>query len=520
MNVNENVRIEAARSLINYPYFIFNDLGKTYFDVSEELIEIKMYYHDYRKGAEFIPEGTLGDYVASNNKFKIAKTLIDKEARYMFSQEPDITIDPIDIIDGQEEEQIKVYNKLLEKVLEKSNFSKYLLQSAKDCFIGKRIALLVDLSEADGIKVHFYNSLQFYYEEEYDTDQLKLFMTFKCVNESKNGKERLFYINKYMKQNNKVYMESSIYNGLGEEVEILVPSKQIDIEYIPAVVITNDGTLEDKKGVSEMYDLTQGESTYSKLANADVDSENKGMNPIRYVVDMNSNTTKKLSSSAGSFWELKTEQNQNESHPMVGTLAPALNHTEAVKETLNRIKTDMYSQVDIPDISQEGLLSGITSFKALKALYFPLSVRCDEKMKTWNPALKFMVKCIIDLALINVDIVKSIYVLSEFKEIQYVVNIESNYALIDDEMEEKELDLQEINSKSRSVMSYLKKWRKDDLKTDKQREEELLQIAYENNLFEMGGFGSSPEIIESQKQKETKQIVETNVEEINLENNK
>ena len=69
-------------------------------------------------------------------------------------------------------------------------------------------------------------------------------------------------------------------------------------------------------------------------------------------------------------------------------------------------------------------------------------------------------------------------------------------------------------------MSYLKKWRKDDLKTDKQREEELLQIAYENNLFEMGGFGSSPEIIESQKQKETKQIVETNVEEINLENNK
>ena len=53
--------------------------------------------------------------------------------------------------------------------------------------------------------------------------------------------------------------------------------------------------------MSEVRQLAEGEATYSKLANADVDCVRKGMNPIRYTVDMSRETTKNLSSSAGSY---------------------------------------------------------------------------------------------------------------------------------------------------------------------------------------------------------------------------
>lgn len=66
-------------------------------------------------------------------------------------------------------------------------------------------------------------------------------------------------------------------------------------------------------------------------------------------------------------------------HPLVGTLAPALNHTEPTKAILERIKSDMYGQLEIPNISEETMVGTITSGKALKALYYPLQVRCDEK---------------------------------------------------------------------------------------------------------------------------------------------
>ena len=71
----------------------------------------------------------------------------------------------------------------------------------------------------------------------------------------------------------------------------------------------------------------------------------------------------------------------------------------SVKTTLERIKTSMHNSVDVPDISQEGLLSGITSFKALKALYYPLMTRCNEKLMVWKPALESLIRMVIEVSL-------------------------------------------------------------------------------------------------------------------------
>ena len=478
--------VEVTRALASFPYFVLkNEIISGYNLYTKELLEIKQNYLDYKKGAEFYTEGSGGDYSPSDIHFKIAKTLIDKEARFMFSQTPDVTIQSVDT-NEEHMKQVEQYQMLIDKVLrdKKSNFSRTLLQSAKDCFIGKRVACLVDFSEEDGIQTHFYNSLQFYYETEYGSDRLTKFISFENVNQTKSMQQRLYLVNRYEERDGTVYMSSILYNGTGKPQKEIIPEQAIELDYIPAVVIINDGTLEDKGGVSEIESLSEYESGYSRLGNGDIDSERKGMNPIRYTVDMNSNTTKNLSSGAGAYWDLKSEQNQNEVHPMVGTLAPSMNHTEPVKVTLDRLKTTMYNEIDMPNISEETMAGTITSGKALKALYYPLQVRCDEKLKSWKPAIEFIAEAIIDLALLNKADVLSLYVLTSLDEVQYNIEVMENYALAEDEEEEKNSDLAEIAANARSRKSYIKKWRRSEFKTDAQIDEELMQIAIELNMFD------------------------------------
>lgn len=505
-------RVEAIGALKTFPYFVLKNEVQTGYNIyTAELLEIQQNYIAYRKGAEFITEGSGGDYVPSKTRFKKAKTLIDKEARFMFSQTPDIVVKARNM-DEAETEQVERYQKLIDKMLEKCSFSKTLIQSAKDCFIGKRVACLVDVSEQDGIQIHFYSPLQFYYEMADGTDRLTKFISFENATKTNSYKERRYIVNKYTAEGEKVTVSSILYDGTGKVVEELIPEKQIDLTYIPAVIIVNDGTLEEKAGVSEIADLVDYERTFSMLANADVDCDRKGMNPIRYVVDMNANTTKNLSSSAGSFWDLKSEQNQNNVSPMVGVLSPSMQHTESLKATLDRINTSMYGELDIPNISEETLVGSITSGKALKALYWSLIVRCDEKMKTWIPAIMFIVRTAIDLALLNVDIVKTKYGIEDLKAVEYEVTVQENYALLDDETEEKTTDLSEIAANARSRKSYIKKWRKDECLTDAQIDEELLQIALENNM--MDSLSANTQVQEALNNMATGRKVEKNTEEV------
>lgn len=505
-------RVEAIGALKTFPYFVLKNEVQTGYNIyTAELLEIQQNYIAYRKGAEFITEGSGGDYVPSKTRFKKAKTLIDKEARFMFSQTPDIVVKARNM-DEAEVEQVERYQKLINKMLEKCSFSKTLIQSAKDCFIGKRVACLVDVSEQDGIQIHFYSPLQFYYETADGTDRLTKFISFENATKTNSYKERRYIVNKYTAEGEKVTVSSILYDGTGKVVEELIPEKQIDLTYIPAVIIVNDGTLEEKAGVSEIADLIDYERTFSMLANADVDCDRKGMNPIRYVVDMNANTTKNLSSSAGSFWDLKSEQNQNNVSPMVGVLSPSMQHTESLKATLDRINTSMYGELDIPNISEETLVGSITSGKALKALYWSLIVRCDEKMKTWIPAIMFIVRTAIDLALLNVDIVKTKYGIEDLKAVEYEVTVQENYALLDDETEEKTTDLSEIAANARSRKSYIKKWRKDECLTDEQINEELIQIALENNM--MDSLSANTQVQEALNNMATDRKVEKNMEEV------
>ena len=481
-------RTKIQRSLLGYPYFIINkEIPATEQDhFRKELIEIKDKYCLYRDGVPFLKEGTNGDYVPSDLSFKITKTLIDKEARFMFSQQPEFRVESR--VSEDKEKPSVGYQRLIQDILTRCNFSRDLLRAAKDCFIGKRVACLVDISEQDGIQIHFYDSLHFYFEKGYGTDRITKFIAFEEIKKSRSGKVRRILCTKYTEKTEgnvtKVYVESVLYDGSGEVVEDVIPETETQLDYIPAVVIVNDGLLADTGGVSEVDDLEGYEETYSWIANADVDSERKGMNPKMYTIDMDPDTTKNIPTGPGAYMDLQSDQNLSEPHPSIGMLSPNLGHTEAVKETLNRIKLSAYQAVDVPNISEETMVGSVTSGKTLKALYWPLIVRCDEKMKTWRPALVFVAQTIIDYARAEKELVEEFYGITGLSDTQVNVRVQEKYALLDDEAEEKGLDMEEIAQNTRSRKSYLKKWRSEEFQSDEKIEEELMQIAIELSMFD------------------------------------
>lgn len=480
---NFSGRQRALSALTDYPYFLFNNYIKQNRNkLRDELVEISQYYDIYDMGADFSVDSD-GDTVPTQLHFKEIRTLIDKQARFMFSNPPDISVS------SDDEDKTNIYNKIVQSVIEKSNLYVKLLQAAKDCLIGKRVAVLVDFSEQKGAIVRFYDSLHFLYEMDDETENISKLVCFETYYDEENQRRHL--VSYYENMGGKIHITQTIYNGAGVVIEELIEDKIIDgIDEIPVVIITNGGTLSKNNGISEVRDLYEGESTYNKLGSGDVDAERKNMNPIYYIVDMNRKTTEGLGLYPGALWELEHSQTVNEPRPMIGVLSPTLNHSSALKTTMDRIKTSMYASVDVPDITAETLSGTITSGKGIRALYFPLSVRCNEKMLSWRPAIAEIVRTTIKLCSINESISKELYSVTGVEIVQYNVSVVENYALLDDENEEKAIDLDEVIAKARSRYSYLKKWRGDELKTDEQIEEEIMRIATEENMLDAVQAGS------------------------------
>jgi len=204
------------------------------------------------------------------------------------------------------------------------------------------------------------------------------------------------------------------------------------------------------------------------------------MNPTRYAIDMEPESTKNLKSRPGEFWDLATNQNADKENAKVGILENSMNYSEPLKTTLDRIKTSAFEQVDVPNITLETMAGVITSGKSLKALYWSLIIRCKEKMKVWGPGLRLLVKTIIDGSYKYPNCIQQ-YISEPLLEVACEVKIVQNHSLPEDEIEEMSIDLQNVESKTMSKKAYMQKWRG---LTEEQVEEELRQIAMERQMIE------------------------------------
>lgn len=478
---DENDDTVVAYNEIPYAVIAEDIAGAVKDDYYAEAATIVKLYRAYKKGQRFLTEGSNGDYTPSSVRFKKAASILNKEARFLFANPPTFNVN-IEDVSEELKDKNTIVQKFLDKVLEKNNFNDKLLKAVKDCFVGKRVALVLNFN-SDGITITFLNSLEFIYELSDDGDKLTKIVMYYSTNDTLSKQDQRWFKKKYELEDDIVYVEEKIFNGLGVEQETITTRQRTKFNYIPAVVILNDGLTGERRGESELgYNLGY-EGVYSKLANADIDAGRKSMNPIRYTVDASQGSTKGLSSSPGSYWDLQTDDEKAESgrQAQAGVLEPSMAYSEALKTTLDRIENTMYSEIDVPNVNNEKLQGMITSGKTLKALYWGLSVRCDEKMLTWQPALRFMAETIIEGGRLYPNSISQYTLETTLPDIQCDILVENNYPLPEDEAEEKTMDITEVNALVMSKKSYLKKWRK---LSDEDADKELQQIKVEQDLFE------------------------------------
>lgn len=468
----------------NIPYAVIEDdlskAAKT--DYYNEMKEIQKLYTAYKTGQEFLTEGSNANYVPSMLKYKKASSIINKEARFLFAKSPTFTIN-VNATDDEAKNQNAILQSFLDKVLAKNSFNNKLLKAAKDCFIGKRIAMMLNFNEKNGITLTFLNSTEFLYETlGGDSNELKKIVAFYNMTDTINKTEQRWFKKIYTLEEGRVYVEENVYDGLGVLLETLTEKRETKFTYIPAVVVLNDGLIGEIKGESELGYLLDYESSYSKLANADIDAERKSMNPVRYTIDASADSTESLSSAPGSYWDIQSDDEKAiERQASVGMLESNMSYSEALAKTLDRIENAMYAEVDVPNTTNEQLQGMITSGKTLKALYWGLIVRCDEKMLVWSTALEFIANAIIDGARLYPQSISKYTSHTSLPKIECDIKVENNYPLPEDEAEEKNVDLAEISSNVMSRKTYLKKWRN---LTDKEIDEELQQIKFEMDLFD------------------------------------
>ncbi len=465
------------------PSFLIDGVNELKFNGFEtEFQQIRCLYYKFKKGCDFLTEGSNQDYVPSSLRYKKASMIIKKEARFCFSNPPTFNVNP-DNVENKDTEENAIIQNFLEKVLEENNYKNGILKALKDCFIGKRIAILLNFND-DGITITFLTSLEFIYEtENNEIDKLSKFIAFYKMNSVDSLKDQRWFRKKYTKEEDGVYLIEEIFSGDGKLVKTVTPRTKIKFDFIPATIVLNDGLTGDTRGESELQDLIDYEKYYSKLANADMDAERKSMNPIRWTIDASSDSTKLLSTSPGSYWDLQTDQekpNENTS-ARVGTLEAQMNYSTPLKTTLDRIENEMYAEVDVPNINSEQLAGVITSGKTLKALYWGLVVRCNEKMLAWEDSLRFMATTIIEGGKLFPNSIKKYTKENKIPDIEYKIVVENNYPLPEDIQEEKTLDMAEVESKVMSRKAYLKKWRN---LSDEKANEELQQIKLEQDLLD------------------------------------
>ena len=480
-----------------------------------ELTEIQKLYNIYNNGSKFIVEGTNGDYVPAQLRYKLASSLVNKQARFLFAEAPDILVEPkgdVGKVTAQSKDALTVLNDLVGTVLDHNQFESMLIKAARDCFIGKRVAGMVNFNEEDGITITFLPALQFIYETKLGNQNvLTRFTAFMIVQDSVKNQDRKILRKRFtLEDDGYVWIQEDMFDGAGNLIEAVTPKQETLLNVIPANVFLNDGLSGDTKGESEIDLLNEFESWYSKLANADADAERKAMNSIRYTIDMDSNSTRNLKSGAGAYWDLQSDQNLDKANPSVGLLENSMSYSPALKTTLDRIKSVAFDQIDMPIVSLDTMSGTITTGKALKAIYWPLIVRCKEKMKTWGPGLANLVSIIIEGALTYPN-TASMYISDTLLPVEYEIKIDQNHPLPEDEMEEKNIDLMEVAAQTMSRKAYMQKWRG---LTNDQSNEELNQIALERQLLQDSAFtGLSDATVESIEGK-----LEWGSEEVDVEN--
>ena len=461
--------------LNSYQEFVAAELTGLYGSaVLQEMNDILRLYDIYEGRENFIDKSEEKDYTQTEKKTNLIKKLIKEESRFLFGKTPELYVQSKNDTDTDKDkaEQINLY---LDKILKDNLFSEKLVKGARDCFIGKRAAIkLYANQDTKEIRIMFLPSLEFIYEsDEENPNELKKIIFFYQTNKEVEKDKQRIWKQKYEMIDGRCILNEGIYNGNGILIEPINVDIDLQLSGIPCYVIINDGLSGDPFGESDVKELLDNQIQYNRLSSEDVDTLRKGMDRIIYGVDIDPEASEKFKLKPGAFWDVPTDPTAEGKQATLGTIPTDFNYGDKIENSLKRIKSDMYEMLNIPMLSNDELKGMMTSGKTMKALYWQLITRCEEKMMAWRPALEWLIRAILEIT--------EVYQIEKLPQLDYTVTVENNYPLQEDEDEEKTLDLQQVNAQAMSRKTFIKKWQGV---TDDVADAEIKQIALEREMLE------------------------------------
>ena len=461
--------------LNSYQEFVTAELTGLYGSaVLQEMNDILRLYDIYEGRENFIDKTEEKDYTQTEKRTNLIKKLIKEESRFLFGKTPELYIQPKNDTDADKDkaEEINLY---LNKILKDNLFSEKLVKGARDCFIGKRAAIkLYANQDTKEIRIMFLPSLEFIYEsDEENPNELKKIIFFYQTNKEVEKDKQRIWKQKYEMIDGRCILNEGIYNGNGILIEPINVDVDLQLSGIPCYVVINDGLSGDPFGESDVKELLDNQIQYNRLSSEDVDTLRKGMDRIIYGIDIDPEASEKFQLKPGAFWDVPTDPTAEGKQATLGTIPTDFGYGDKIENSLKRIKSDMYEMLNIPMLSNDELKGMMTSGKTMKALYWQLITRCEEKMMAWRPALEWLIRAILEIT--------EVYQIEKLPQLDYTVTVENNYPLQEDEDEEKTLDLQQVNAQAMSRKTFIKKWQGV---TDDVADAEIKQIALEREMLE------------------------------------
>lgn len=416
------------------------------------------------------PEGM--DYQPTKRITNNIKYLIKEVARFMLSRAPEITIQPASDDEGNKA-KCAALEDYVRRVLKDSGWSGRLSKAGRDQFIGKRVALKVTGGPGQPLRVGFRPALECWaLHDPEDVGRLTKMIYLYQAAEGDDPADQRFWYQVYEAWDGRAAVTERMVDGNGTVIEDRADGAALPIPYIPSYVLINDGLSGDTVGESEVEQLEQLAASYNRTTSDDQDALRFNMFPQTAFIDADEGSLQGLKVAPKAIIDLQTDPAKPDGQARAEVLEVGFSYGERVDRHLDRLDLDMRKMLGVPPKSLDEYKAGGVSGKALKALYWPLLCKCEEKWTEWDAALVWMARCIYDLAIAYGQG-------KEFAGADFTVGIEHLYPLMDDEEEERALDLREVASGARSRKSYIDKWRPAD-----DAEAEIEQIVLERRMLE------------------------------------
>lgn len=462
--------------MIDYNTMLKNEIdGLFNSNITSKISQINKWYSIYEGDQKWITNDAALDYIPTKKITNLIKKLIDTRARFMFGKEPyfniiSTTADAKGSTTNQDQAQLK--EDLLYKILDANKFHSKLLKARKDCSIGGKCAIKLFADKKEGLKIIFAPSQEFFCQTDLDDIDIleKVIFLYQLNDEVERINQRI-KMQKWEMVSGKCILNETLYNGDGLALAKDYEDYNTGLDFIPVIIIQNGGLTGELEGKSDVEQLWDNQFCYNKMTSDDIDAIKFQMFGQDVVTDATEDSIKNIKIAPSALVDLQSEGESKQAS--MTRLESGFSYSDKFKDTVDRIKSDMYQTLDIPNVSMEQLQGVMTSGKSIKALYWSLISACEEDKTEWIPALNQMAEYIFNM----ID-VYNLYNSRMIAKYPTSLTIEHSYPIPEDEADSKRLDLEEVVAEVRSRKSYIKKWQEvNDI------DEELAQIQLEKQML-------------------------------------